>query len=50
MPMEEVDHEVANKTNPLDDEELLMNEVVRGDADLFYLHHYLTDVLRQEEI
>ena len=48
--MEEVDHEVANKTNPLDDEELLMNEVVRGDADLYDPQHYHTDVYRQEAI
>lgn len=48
--MEEIDHEVSNKTTSFDDEELLMNEVVRGDADLFYLHHYLADVFRQEEI
>lgn len=33
-----------------DDDELLMREVFQGDHELFLLHHYLTDVLRQGDI
>lgn len=46
--MEEIDHEVSKTA--LDEEELLMREVVQEDADLFYLHHYLTDLFREGEI
>lgn len=30
-----------------DDEDLIMQDVVQDDADLFYLHHYLTETLRK---
>lgn len=43
--MEEMDHnEDLHETS---DEDLLMNEVIQGDADLFYLHHYLSEVYRK---
>lgn len=43
--MEDIDHEVSD--NDISEEEnLLMREVIQGDADLFYLHHYLSEVLR----
>ena len=29
-----------------DEEELLHREVIQGDADLYYLHHYLSEVFR----
>ena len=29
-----------------EDAELLLKEVIQGDADLYFLHHYLSDVLR----
>ena len=30
-----------------DEEELILREVIKGDADLYYLHHYLTEVFRK---
>ncbi len=49
MPMEDIDQEVSKKALSEDDE-LLMREVFQDDADLFYLHHYLSDIFRREEI
>ena len=46
--MEEIEHDVSKAV--FDEEELLMREVVQEDADLFYLHHYLTDLFRESEI
>lgn len=47
--MEETDHEKLHET--VDDEhELLMREVFQGDADLYYLHHYLTEMCRPDVI
>lgn len=43
--MEDMDHEVSDN-DISEDENLMMREVIQGDADLFYLHHYLTEVLR----
>ncbi len=31
----------------ISDEDLLMKEVIQGDADLCYLHHYLSEVFRK---
>ena len=33
-----------------DEEELLLNEVIQNDTELYYLHHYLTEVFRKGEI
>lgn len=30
-----------------EDEDLLMREVVRGEADLCFLHHYLSEIFRK---
>ena len=30
-----------------EDEDLIKREVIQGDADLFYLHHYLSEVFRK---
>lgn len=30
-----------------DDEDLVMREVIQGDTDLFFLHHYLSEVYRK---
>lgn len=30
-----------------EDEDLMMREVIQGDADLCYLHHYLSEVFRK---
>ncbi len=47
--MEQNDHDL--KSNAIsDDEDLLMREVIQGEADLYYLHHYLSEVYRSDEI
>ena len=44
--MEDIDkNEVSDRANSEDDE-LMLKEVIRDEADLYYLHHYLSDVLR----
>jgi len=41
--MEEID--ANERFNDISDEEdLIMREVIRDDADLFYLHYYLSEV------
>jgi len=48
--MEELDkRDFVNNVLP-DEEELLMNEVIQNDTDLYYLHHYLTEVFQKGEI
>ncbi len=47
--MEQDDHELNIKAIS-EDEDLLMREVIQGDADLYYLHHYLTEVYRAGDI
>lgn len=48
--MEQNDYEPTNNNAISDDEELLMREVIQGDADLCYLHHYLSELFRQGDI
>ncbi len=48
MPMEEMDHDTLKAIS--EDEELMMREVIQGDADLCYLHHYLTELYCPSEI
>ncbi len=43
--MEEIDDNESVHGVP--DEELLMREVIQDDADLYYLHHYLSEVYRK---
>lgn len=47
--MEEMDHDKLHNTIS-DEDELLMREVFQGDADLFYLHHYLTELGRPDAV
>lgn len=44
--MQEIDYQCKpdEERERLEDEELLLKEVIRGDADLYYLHHYLSEV------
>ena len=49
LPMEDFDHDKLLHAISEDDE-LLMREVFQGDHELFLLHHYLTDVLREGDI
>ncbi len=44
--MENIDMKGGRDAGP--DEELMMTEVIRGDADLYYLHHYLSEIFRKE--
>ena len=47
--MEELDkRDFIRHTHP-DEEELLLNEVIQNDTDLYYLHHYLEEIFRREE-
>ncbi len=48
--MEEFDKRDFTNNVVSDEEDLLMNEVVRDDADLYYLHQYLTEVFRKGEV
>ena len=44
--MEEIDKtDFSNAIS--DDEHLMMREVLQGDVDLYYLHHYLTELYRK---
>lgn len=44
--MEEMDNsEFSNDIS--DEDDLMMREVFQGDADLCYLHHYLSEVYRK---
>lgn len=47
--MEQNDHDLNIKTIS-EDEDLLLREVIQGDADLYYLHHYLSEVYREGDI
>lgn len=48
--MEDLDKNEFSDNNGISDEEdLLMREVIQGDADLYYLHHYLTEVFRNRD-
>ena len=46
MPMEDIDKNEVSDEGISDDEDLMMREVVQGDAGLFFLHHYLSEVFR----
>ncbi|MEG1405607.1 MAG: hypothetical protein RSB29_01920 [Alistipes sp.] len=43
--MEEVDNKEALQDVP--DEELMRQEVIQEDTDLYFLHHYLSEVFRK---
>lgn len=45
-PMEHMDHGISDQAIS-EDEEQMMREVIGGDVDLYYLHHYLSEILRQ---
>ena len=49
--MEQMDkHDDELHSENFSDEEQLLHEVIQGDADLYYLHHYLTETFRKEAI
>lgn len=43
--MEQMDNNEVSYDNS--DDDLLMQEVVQDDADLYFLHHYLSEVFRK---
>ncbi len=45
--MEDIDKNEVSDNGISEDEDLLMREVIQGDADLFYLHHYLSEAFRK---
>ena len=45
--MEDIDKNEVSDNGISEDEDLMMREVIQGDADLSYLHHYLSEVFRK---
>ena len=45
--MEDNDKNEVSDNGISEDEDLIKREVIQGDADLFYLHHYLSEVFRK---
>ena len=45
--MEDIDKNEVSDNGISEDEDLMMREVIQGDADLCYLHHYLPEVFRK---
>lgn len=48
--MEELDKRNFTENILPDEEDLLLNEVIQNDTDLYYLHHYLTEIFQKGEI
>ena len=48
--MEDIEKNDASNEGISDDEDLMMREEIQGDADLCYLHHYLSEILRKGDI
>lgn len=44
--MEDIDKN--EELHGIPDEDLLMKEVIQDDAELYYLHHYLSEVFRKD--
>lgn len=47
--MENIDMHGISHNGISEDEELMMREVIQEDADLCYLHHYLSEVFGQRD-
>ena len=47
--MEDIDKNEVSDNGISEDEDLIKREVIQGDADLFYLHHYLSEVFRRND-
>lgn len=45
--MEDIDKDDLVSNDIPEDDDLLMREVIQDDADLLYLHHYLSEVYRK---
>ena len=47
--MEDLDKNELASNAISEDEDLIMREVIQGDADLCFLHHYLSEILRNRD-
>lgn len=47
MPMEDIDNGEFSNNGISEDEDLMLREVIQDEPDLFYLHHYLSEVYRK---
>ena len=45
--MEDMDKNEVSNNGISEDEDLIMREVIQGDVDLYYLHHYLSEICRR---
>ena len=45
--MEDIDKNEVSDNGISEDEDLIKREVIQGDADLFYLHQYRSEVFRK---
>lgn len=45
--MEDLDKNEVSNNGISEDEDLMMREVIQDDTDLYYLHHYLSEVFRK---
>ena len=45
--MEDMDKNEVSNNGISEDEDLIMREVIQGDVDLYYLHHYLSEIFRK---
>ena len=47
MPMEDIDKNEVSINGISEDVDPMIREVIQGDADLYYLHHYLSEIFRK---
>ncbi len=45
--MEDMDKNEVSNNGISEDEDLIMREVIQEDVDLYYLHHYLSEIFRK---
>lgn len=45
--MEEIDTNEVSNNGISEDDDLMMREVIQDEPDLFFLHHYLSEVYRK---
>lgn len=48
--MDELDTNMVSDDDISEDENMLMREVIKEDADLYFLNHYLSDIFRTGDI
>lgn len=45
--MDDMDEKEVSNNGISEEEDLMMREVIQNDSELFYLHHYLSEVFRK---